>query len=213
MPVLTPDDIGGPFVCWQVDIPESFVGVVRGLLVELGFTDQWEKFGATDPDECAELFVQIARDFRECVGVTPVGGLTPYTSQIVPPGFLLCDGSQYLRVDYPQLYDVLDAAFIVDPDNFIVPDLRRRQVIGANPAFPFASTGGQIERTINVANLPDHNSEIETELRNFRAGPIAIENFENMGSLTRIGGSFDGNNNPLPTMDPYLSLIWLIRAS
>jgi len=37
-------------------------------------------------------------------------------------GVLDCDGSSYLREDYPLLYDVIADAYIIDADNFFVPD-------------------------------------------------------------------------------------------
>lgn len=65
------------------------------------------------------------------IGV-PIGAVVPYTSNDVPSGFLLCDGSTYNKADYPLLYAKTPAALRIDENTFKVPDLREKFVEGAS---------------------------------------------------------------------------------
>lgn len=81
----------------------------------------------------------------------------------LPTHLLLCDGTQYEREDYPDLYALLDSAFIVDADHFITPDLRGITVIGAglyNPGsitYPVNNLVGARRHTLLTAEMPSHN--------------------------------------------------------
>jgi len=78
---------------------------------------------------------------------------------------LPCDGSTHLRVDYPALYLALDAAFIVDADHFITPDLRGRVIVasGNGPGLsPYAvgATGGEEKHALSQIEGPSHSHEL-----------------------------------------------------
>lgn len=85
-----------------------------------------------------------------------IGMIMPIATADVPVYALLCDGSSYLRVDYPSLYEVLDPAFITDADNFFVPDLQSTFVQGAGGADNVGDTGGTDTKTLSVSEMPAH---------------------------------------------------------
>ena len=85
-----------------------------------------------------------------------VGLIIPVCTEDTPEGCLLCDGSTYLRADYPNLYDAIDPGLRIDADSFIVPDLRDRFVLSAGPDHAAYSTGGSFEHTQTVAEMPAH---------------------------------------------------------
>ena len=88
---------------------------------------------------------------------SPLTGLiTPCCTADLPPGTLLCDGSTYLREDYPALYAAIDPGYHVDADSFVVPDLRDRFVLGAGPVNDPGTTGGSFEHTQTVDELATH---------------------------------------------------------
>ena len=86
-------------------------------------------------------------------GVVPIGSILPYggESNKIPPGWLLCDGSNYQISNYLKLFKVLnhnysDKANLSDETinsitlssidsllekEFAVPDLRGRYILGA----------------------------------------------------------------------------------
>ena len=72
---------------------------------------------------------QIAEALSTAINV-PTGGMVTYWGDEVPDGWLECDGSEVLRVDYPALFSVIGTAFGVPSDDtkFKLPDLRDRFV-------------------------------------------------------------------------------------
>lgn len=65
------------------------------------------------------------------LGFTPCGTVISYFGETAPDNYLICDGSQYNKTDYPQLWTLLSSLtdttpYVVDEDNtkFKVPDLR-----------------------------------------------------------------------------------------
>jgi len=66
------------------------------------------------------------------------GEMRMYGGATAPRGWLLCDGTSYLRSDYPVLFNVLGSTFgSVDATHFNVPDMRGRAPVGAG-----TGTGG-----------------------------------------------------------------------
>lgn len=86
-----------------------------------------------------------------------VGMVMPITTFDLPIGTLLCDGSTYLRADYPNLYDALDPAFIIDADSFSVPDMQDRFVMGSSTTIDPGDTGGSTTVTQTIAQMPIHS--------------------------------------------------------
>ena len=60
----------------------------------------------------------------------PSGCVFYTASQSVPDGYLPCDGATYSRITYPKLYAAITYTYGGSGDNFAVPDLRSRFVMG-----------------------------------------------------------------------------------
>jgi microcystin-dependent protein len=84
----------------------------------------------------------------------PVGSCMTFAGQVVPDGWLLCDGASYLRSNYVALFDSISITYgAADPTHFNVPNLADRMVRGMRTggASPGAF-GGNADST-----LPSHN--------------------------------------------------------
>jgi microcystin-dependent protein len=69
------------------------------------------------------------------VATVPIGVIMPYAGTTVPPGYLLCDGSEVKTADYPALYGVIgytykSATLLLGAATFALPDLRGRFPLG-----------------------------------------------------------------------------------
>jgi microcystin-dependent protein len=72
--------------------------------------------------------------------MTPeIGKIIMYTTADAPLFTLPCDGEEYAREDYPDLYAVLHPNYIVDADTFVTPALQSRSPIGAGSAAGLSS--------------------------------------------------------------------------
>ena len=91
-----------------------------------------------------------------------------------PTGWLLCDGTSYLRNDYIDLSNVLGTLYGGDITNFNVPDLRYRYVFGSDG------------NNVDVSGNTSHNS---LDGRNTNLGNV---------------GTTGGNDNYNVTIDNFI---------
>lgn len=109
-----------------------------------------------DPAQIDELEAKLAKAMGQIMHPL-VGLIMPVCTAVLPDGTLLCDGSTYLRADYPNLYDALDPAYHIDADSFSVPDMRDRFALGAGPDHAANTTGGSFSHTQTVDELASHD--------------------------------------------------------
>jgi microcystin-dependent protein len=155
----TPPTTPTEYRCRRVRIPDNmdFIAAVNELLSRLCFPEMWqERSGGLTPLEASVLANEMYDDYAESDDYCMIGDVVPVLRATLPPNKLWCDGSTYLRTDYPKLYAVLDSEFIVDADHFIVPDLRRRTVIGADDDYPVNASGGEATHTLTSGEMPSH---------------------------------------------------------
>lgn len=213
---LTPDStaISSDPVCRAVALPIELWPYAIGALESLTYYHNWEEFGDADRDELLQVFSGLLTSIQESCVVMAVGSIIPHTRANLPDNWLDCDGSVYLRTDYPDLFDALAAEFITDADHFQVPDLRVRFPIGAglrdSVDLDPGDTGGEREHALSVSELPSHQHAITTE--GVTAGfigeipsTVPIDNFP--GQTGAAGGGAPHNNMP-----PYVALNYAIVA-
>ena len=104
------------------------------------------------------------------------GMIQMFAGSTTPTGWLFCDGSQYLKTDYPELYATIGDIYgdtskgWVAPTSssyFRVPDLRGRFPIGVGNGtasghtnHALASGSGAEKVTLSAANMPYHRHSI-----------------------------------------------------
>jgi microcystin-dependent protein len=152
-----------------------------------------------------------------------VGLIMPCATAAAPIGTLICDGATYLRADYPNLYDALDAAFIIDADSFMVPDLQDRfvQGVGTNA---MGSTGGSGTTTLTVGQLPPHShttqphshTEITATPTLITVGPgapapSAVPGAGLTGASTVVVDN-TGSGDPVTITPPFVALRYVVVA-
>lgn len=94
----------------------------------------------------------------------PVGSGQEFYGSTAPSGWVLCDGSAISRTVFSELFGVIGVTYGVGDGSttFNVPDARGRTLIGAGLGSGLtnrvlASTGGEEDVSLTVANLPGHN--------------------------------------------------------
>jgi len=163
VPYLTPATIPTSTLCRRLRIPDDplIIAAVNGAITELTKLYNWEQFEAITPAQITAAMLVMWLDYEESSACL-IGSIVPTITDSVPYGMLACDGASYLRVDYPELYAVLASAFVVDADNFIVPDLRGRTVIGTGTgtgltARAMNASAGVETHQLSVAELASHS--------------------------------------------------------
>ena len=86
------------------------------------------------------------------------GFIYPLASSIVPEGFLLCDGAEYSRVQYEELFAAIGTIYGVGDGSttFNVPNLQTRVPVGAGEGYGLGAVGGEATHTLTVNEMPSH---------------------------------------------------------
>ncbi len=175
MPYVTPMTLPADTRCWRLSIPRDrqLIGAVTGALHELTKSHNWEQVTGVSADAVAAM-MQTMYDEFEIGSWCMIGSLIHFVTISPPNGVLLCDGTQYLRVDYPDLYADLPISLIVDADNFIVPTIEDVFMLGAGATYSPEDVGGAETHQLSEAELPSHvhsYGQVTTALDFFSAGP------------------------------------------
>jgi len=158
------------------------------------------------PLEIDEIYTILDQARRQLmIGFT--GQVIMLAADSAPDGCLLCDGTTYDRVDYPDLYAVLAGGFIVDADHFMVPDLREKFVYGSSPSQAISTTGGEAAHVLTEAELAVHAHSIGGAGTSVAApGAVPVLTPSIFPSATGSTGSSVAHNN----IPPYLTLAFYI---
>ena len=102
--------------------------------------------------------------------MTPIGSIVYWPSQLMPTGYLLCDGREVAINDYPELYAAIGniSGDDVAPGNFRLPDMRGVVAGGYHSGLPssnplhgnFGDQVGSATKSLSVANLAKHKHDI-----------------------------------------------------
>lgn len=158
MPFVTPQSTPIDKRCWRINIPidEQILGAILGQLNELTKASNWEQVTGITVDATTDIFKDIFDEFS--VGsFCMIGSLIHYVTNSPPHGVLLCDGQQYLRVNYPDLYADLPASLIVDADNFIVPTIEDVFMLASGATYSPEDVGGAETHQLSISELPPHS--------------------------------------------------------
>ena len=96
----------------------------------------------------------------------PIGGIVFYGRNTAPAGFLVCDGSQYARAAYPDLFAVIGTTFnshsttATDADKFRVPDLRGQFVRGFDNRISGGVDNDRVFGSIQPDSLVAHTHTV-----------------------------------------------------
>jgi len=119
----TPGVLTGEYIIRRLLIPNDtyFLGALNGALLVLADPRSWEQttgISVEDAAAAAETMIELHWDVP-----MPLGTIVPYATTDIPIQCIPCDGGTYLRVEYPVLYGLLAAGYILDADHFTTPDL------------------------------------------------------------------------------------------
>jgi microcystin-dependent protein len=83
----------------------------------------------------SNLYRTTKETFLKQVATVPPGVIFPFAGTVLPPGYLLCDGSEVKTSDYPLLYSVIGYAHksvleLQGFGTFALPDLRGKFALG-----------------------------------------------------------------------------------
>lgn len=137
-------------------------------------------------------------------------------------GWLLCDGTQYNRADYPALAALIPEStpnIGGDENVFFVPNMAGRVPVGAGGAFSWTparqmgQVGGTYQHTLTLNEIPAHQHE--TFPTNTGSGDRFISGADFAGNTTgdnRFKTFPAGGGNPHNNMPPFFVAYYHIYA-
>lgn len=170
--------------------------------------------------------------FQSIKGDAP-GTVKMWAGQVskIPAGYKLCDGTEILINDYPELFDILGVSFGGNGiSSFKLPDLRGRFIVGLDTSDPdyneinSSKKGGSKTATLVEANVPPHKhiipwgENVTTEWNppwgyaqdymGNRRGSDGNDNDNSWAYTSPVGDSV-----PFDIRPPYFTLAYIIKVT
>lgn len=148
-----------------------------------------------------------------------VGEIKMWAGDTVPHGWLLCDGSEVSKTEYPYLYSSIGDLWGVpsSSSNFKLPNLAGRVPVGYNSAdtdfAPVGHTGGEKTHKLTKAEMPEHTHRLYSRSVYRGSGNYVAHCDENNASTsyaysTGSAGGGAAHNN----LQPYAVVKYIICA-
>lgn len=214
MPYITPNATPPDSNCRRLFIPNDgfMIAAILGQILELTEAENWEQTTGISVAETIAFWETTYFQFSQGI-FCMIGSIVPILNDSTPDHMLLCDGSNFAKVDYPELYDVLPAVLIIDPATGSVPDLRETFVLASGVTIAEHDTGGSDEHTLVVAELPAHSHLYDKEIYNIDVESVGIPDPTGVGippiptATSNTGGDTAHNNMP-----PFYALKYVVVA-
>ena len=95
--------------------------------------------------------------------IPPAGSIFWFAGENAPNGYLICDGSAVLKVDYPKLYAVLGSTFGEETETqFYLPNLSAAFIRGAGSQNGYSATFGQLQEATSILQPSDISNSDKT---------------------------------------------------
>lgn len=148
----------------------------------------------------------------------PIGIILPHTSNTLPEGYLLCDGSSVSRTTYATLFGVIGTTYGNGDGSttFTLPNLTGKVPVGKDTTDSdldtLGKTGGEKTHTLTIAEMPRHNHGLPNVYGDFQGNHKTLPSdtyqwFNKTASTANTGG-----DQPHNIMQPYQVINYIIKA-
>lgn len=156
----------------------------------------------------------------------PVGSIFPFVGGQAPAGFALCNGQTLDRTQFSELFRLIGVKYgTTNSNNFRVPDLSGRFLVGVGTGYALGDTGGSQTVALTAAQMPIHSHDVTGKADQAgRAGVgmyasnvgggsgwQVLSTTEN-GSLSGLTTTSAGSGQAHENRPPYFALEYIIRT-
>lgn len=181
MPIIGDDyttgdglDLGVSLVLLEIPneawIKQVLISAFNTLTIEENWNDDYGDITAEQATRVLSLTLQTLIFDYEPPPLTPIGTIAMWPSNTMPDGWLLCDGSSYLRTDYPELSIILPngGTWGGSATQLQVPDFEARSPM--QPTYSTLDNVGKIAGvasvTLTTPQIPAHTHAFERRTTN-----------------------------------------------
>lgn len=90
------------------------------------------------------------------------GLINAFDLSSAPAGYLLCNGASVSKTTYTELFTAIGYRHGGSGDNFNLPNLQGRMLLGVNGSHSLGSTGGSETRQLEIQHMPSHKHDVST---------------------------------------------------
>lgn len=170
---------------------------------------------------------KAAADLTASMGaLIPVGSIFPFVGGQAPSGFALCNGQALDRTQFAELFRLIGTKYgTTNSNNFKVPDLSGRFLVGVGTGYSLGDTGGSQTVTLTAAQMPVHSHDVTGKAG--RAQKSGVGLYESnvgggsgwqvlstteQGSVSGLTTSSAGSGQAHENRPPYFALEYIIRT-
>jgi len=203
------------------DIPEdlsfglhSFLGSVRRALVDI--LEGTVSDVGTQGESVTTLQSEVAAMQSDIVTRCPVGSIVAYPSNVVPDGWLECNGAALDTTEYADLYAVIGGIYGMDGDDFKLPDLRGQFLRGwdnsagidPNSATRTDRGDGETGDKVGTKQADEFKSHRHTVKANLSAAGGSDKYTVNQQTAANRYTEYDGGDETRPVN---IYVMWIIK--
>ena len=158
--------------------------------------------------------------------VVPVGSILPFVGGQAPTGFALCNGQTLDRTQFAELFRLIGTKYgTTNSNNFKVPDLSGRFLVGVGTGYSLGDTGGSQTVALTAAQMPIHSHDVTGKAD--QAGRAGVGMYASnvgggsgwqvlstteSGSLSGLTTTSAGGGQAHENRPPYFALEYIIRT-
>lgn len=201
------------------EIIEMQKKIINGLPFEVVTVDSSHISDTSNPHKVTPEQIGAASvEYVDAKCKAKAGFIYPLATEVVPEGFLLCDGAEYGREEYPELFAAIGTMYGEGDGEttFNVPNLQTRVPVGADGGeYCLGDTGGEAEHTLTIEEMPSHdhydgtNPDVIVGTVDGTVTTIVFSDPDQEGSRPTTA---TGGNQPHNNMQPYTVVNYIIAT-
>lgn len=156
----------------------------------------------------------------------PIGSIFPFVGGQAPSGFALCNGQVLDRTQFAELFRLIGTKYgTTNSNNFKVPDLSGRFLVGIGTGYSLGDTGGSQTVALTAAQMPIHSHDVTGKAGQAGTSGVGmyasnvsggtgwqvLSTTEN-GSISGLTTTSAGSGQAHENRPPYFALEYIIRT-